>query len=292
LEKIRSGIFGLNPLLDGGINARSTVTIIGSPGTGKTTFATQFIKRGLENNEPGIFVSLDENQDQIIKEAKERGWDDINKYIDEGLLLFIDASGREFSTFISDELPGFVSEWEGARARIAIDPLTPVLWAIQERYNQRELLSFLLKEMKKIGTVVCTLEEHGTVGNLSGNEIVIPMYLADCVIHLKYIRNPNDHENGVKRALEIVKCRNSRHSKLFHPYRIIHGFGIMIQQNLMEINDSTEIPEKIKRDLWKGKRVSKTLKARIDKYLDELRDEDFENMDTSIIIANIIEEYL
>lgn len=292
LEKIRSGVFGLNPLLDGGINARSAVVTIGSPGTGKTTFATQFIKRGLENNEPGIFVSLDENQDQIIKEAKERGWAEISDYIDDGLLLFIDASGQEFSTFISEELPGFVSEWEGARARIAIDPLTPVMWAIEERYNQRELLSFLLKEMKKIGTVVCTLEEHGTVGDLSGNEIVIPMYLADCVVHLKYIRTPNIPDSGVKRALEIVKCRNSRHSKLFHPYRIIHGFGIMIQQNLMEINDSTEIPDKIKNELWKGKRVSKTLKKRIERYLDELRDEDFEEMDTSIIMANIMDEYL
>jgi KaiC/GvpD/RAD55 family RecA-like ATPase len=292
LEKIRSGVFGLNPLLDGGINARSAVVIIGSPGTGKTTFATQFIKRGLENNEPGIFVSLDENQDQIIKEAKERGWAEISDFIDDGLLLFIDASGQEFSTFISEELPGFVSEWEGARARIAIDPLTPVMWAIEERYNQRELLSFLLKEMKKIGTVVCTLEEHGTVGDLSGNEIVIPMYLADCVVHLKYIRTPNVPDSSVKRALEIVKCRNSRHSKLFHPYRIIHGFGIMIQQNLMEINDSTEIPDKIKNELWKGKRVSKTLKKRIERYLDELRDEDFEEMDTSIIMANIMDEYL
>ncbi len=291
LEKIRSGIFGLNPLLDGGINARSAVVIIGSSGTGKTTFATQFIKRGLENNEPGIFVSLDENQDQIIKEAKERGWAEINKYIDDGLLLFIDASGREFSTFISEELPGFVSEWEGARARIAIDPLTPVLWAIEERYNQRELLSFLLKEMKKIGTVVCTLEEHGTAGDLSGNEIVIPMYLADCIVHLKYIR-PVGQDNSVVRRLEIVKCRNSRHSKLLHSYKIIHGFGIMIQQNLMEINDSTEVPERLKKELWKGKRVSKTLKERIERYLDVLRDEDFEDMDTSVVMANILDEYL
>ena len=241
MHKIRSGIYGLNSLMDGGINEKSTTVVIGSPGAGKTTFATQFIKRGLEEDQSGIFVSLDENQDQIIKEAVERGWTEINDFIDSGLLLFIDASGKEFSTFIREELPGFVNEWEGANARIAIDPLTPVVWAIQERYEQRELLSFLLKEMRKIGTVLCTLEEHGFKGDLSGQETIIPMYLADCVIHLKYIRGKGE----VSRNLEIVKCRNSRHSKKAHMYKILHGFGIVLKLS----GDRQNIEDKISTEI-------------------------------------------
>ena len=48
MQKIPSGVYGLNALLDGGINEHATTVVIGSPGAGKTTFATQFLRRGLE----------------------------------------------------------------------------------------------------------------------------------------------------------------------------------------------------------------------------------------------------
>jgi len=65
LNKVRTGILGLNPLLDGGFNENSTTVVIGRSGAGKTTLATQFIRRGLHEGQEGIFVSLDENKEQI-----------------------------------------------------------------------------------------------------------------------------------------------------------------------------------------------------------------------------------
>ena len=287
MNKIKSGIFGLNHLMDGGFNEKSTSVVIGSPGAGKTTFATQFIKRGLEQDQSGIFVSLDENQDQIIKEAVERGWTEINDYVDSGLLLFIDASGKEFSSFIREELPGFVNEWEGANARIAIDPLTPVVWAIQDRYEQRELLSFLLKEMRKIGTVLCTLEEHGFKGDLSGKETIIPMYLSDCVIHLKYIRGKGE----VSRNLEIVKCRNSRHSKKSHMYKILRGFGIVLQPSAETPVLENKISEKVKDLIEDNEEITDANKRRLRQYLENLNDEDFQDLKIEELLKNIMEEY-
>ncbi|MFQ6059684.1 MAG: RAD55 family ATPase [Thermoplasmata archaeon] len=58
MKKIKSGIYGLNELIDGGMNENSTTVVIGSSGAGKTTFATQFIRRGLEEGQEGIFVRL------------------------------------------------------------------------------------------------------------------------------------------------------------------------------------------------------------------------------------------
>ena len=81
-------------------------------------------------------------------------WTNIHKYIKEERLVFIDASGEQFSNFIKVELPDFINEWKGTKSRIVIDPLTPVLWATKERYEQRELMSFLLKEVRKVGTVL------------------------------------------------------------------------------------------------------------------------------------------
>ncbi|MCK5562223.1 MAG: circadian clock protein KaiC, partial [Thermoplasmata archaeon] len=215
MEKIKSGIYGLNPLLDGGINRNSTTVLIGPSGAGKTTFATQFLRKGLDQLNPGVYISLDQNKEQIVKEAVEMGWSNIYKYLDEKLLLFIDASGKKFAQFIREDLPDFIQKWEGADARIAIDPLTPVMWAIKDKYEQRELLSFLLKETRRIGTVVCTLEEHGSEPNLSGPEVIIPMYLADCVMHLRY----DVLGDAESRAIKIIKCRSSRHSKYLHNYK-------------------------------------------------------------------------
>src|SRR5438093_1368350 len=152
------------------------------------------------------------------------GWSDILDYLDNELLVFIDASGREFSNFIRKELPAFVADWKGSNARIVVDPLTPVLWSTKDLYEQRDLIGYMFKQTRKVGTVLCTLEEHGQA-DLAGPETVIPMYLADCVVHLKL--NSNDADPS--RLLKIVKCRNSRHSPVSHPFQIVRGLGIVIE---------------------------------------------------------------
>jgi hypothetical protein len=140
--------------------------------------------------------------------------------------VFVDAGGKQFSNFIRRELADFVREWEGHAARIVIDPLTPVLWSVKEKYEQRELVSFLLRQTRRIGTVLCTLEEHGVVGELSAPELIIPMYLADNVIHLRYA----SHEHPEQRELKIIKCRNSKHSRSWHPYGIVKGAGLYVRR--------------------------------------------------------------
>lgn len=289
MNKIKSGIYGLNPLIDGGINENSTTVVIGTSGAGKTTFATQFIRRGLESGQEGIFVSLDENREQIIKEAVEMGWSEILDYLDDEQLVFIDASGQEFSTFIKKELPGFVNDWKGAKARIVVDPLTPVMWSTKDHYEQRELVSFMLKQARKVGTVLCTLEEHGTAGNLSGNETIIPMYLSDAVIHLRY----RALEKGAYRVLKIVKCRSSRHSELSHPYRIIKGLGLVVQSAGYSRAETTKIPSELEKQLQEATpaNVPAMVTKRLRKVLGDLSDDDFQDLEPSELMGYILNEY-
>jgi circadian clock protein KaiC len=289
MKKIKSGIYGLNPLLDGGINENSATVVIGCSGAGKTTLATQFIRRGLESGQEGIFVSLDENKEQIIKEAIEMGWKKIVDYIEEEHLVFIDASGKEFATFIKKELPAFVADWKGANARISIDPLTPVMWSTIDRYEQRELIGFMLKETRKVGTVLATLEEHGTSGDLSGNETVIPMYLADCVIHLRSYLTPNA---GLERRLKILKCRSSRHSKMDHPYTIVKGLGLIVSPGTVRQPHSKVIPDSLKKLLEDNKsKIPSKVHQRLIEAMDELRDDDFSDISAEDLIKEIITEY-
>lgn len=295
MDKIRSGIYGLNPLLDGGINQNTTTVVIGSSGAGKTTFACQFLRRGLELGDDAVFITLDEAPAQIIQETKLMGWEDVEDYLDNDQMVFVDAGGKQFSRFIQKELAEFVDDWAGHRARIVIDPLTPVLWSVEEKYGQRELVSFLLRETRKIGTVLCTLEEHGVMGDLSGQEIIIPMYLADNVIHLRY----KSHESPEKRDLKIVKCRSSKHSRTWHPYGIMKGVGLFVlaaKDAIKKAEDAErakviirEMLSKIPQDMT-SKLSGKAL-TNVYRTVDALCEEDFWDIEPEKLIELVLDEY-
>jgi circadian clock protein KaiC len=226
--KIKSGIYGLNPMLDGGLNEHSSTVVIGASGAGKTTLATQFLRRGLADGQEGIYITLDEPPEQIIREAEMMGFEDIQEALKEEQFIFIDASGKQFREFILKELADFVSSWGSSDARIVIDPLTPVLWATPTRYEQRELLSFLFKQAKRIGTLLATLEEHTADPTMSAQESVIPMYLADNIIHLQY----RVTGEMVSRAVRVLKTRSSKHSNLIAPYEIRRGLGVVVRPSV------------------------------------------------------------
>lgn len=295
-KKIKSGIFGLNALLDGGMNEHSVTVVVGSSGAGKTIFATQFLHWGLQAGEEGIYITLDESPEQILNEAAEMGWDDIRDFVKEEKLVFIDASGKQFTEFIKKELSDFVREWSGSKARIVVDPLTPVLWSSATKYEQRDLVSFLMREAKKMGTVLCTLEEHGTAGDLSNPETVIPMYISDAVIHLKYaVRN-----GEASRMLKIVKCRSSRHSNRAHPYYIFRGPGLVVQSE-----EHNPIREKVTaaglREYYRRKlaaiprerfaQTSERSWKMLDRIMDNLASERIEGMELSHMVSLIMQEF-
>ncbi len=285
MRKVKSGIYGLNPLLDGGFNENSTTVVIGRSGAGKTTIATQFIRRGLQDGQEGVFVSLDENKEQIIREAVEMGWSDILDYLDDELLVFIDASGREFSNFIRKELPAFVADWKGSNARIAIDPLTPVMWSTRDLYEQRDLIGFMFKQTRKVGTVLCTLEEHGQ-SDLAGPETVIPMYLADCVIHLRFDHN----ESKQQRQIQVIKCRNSRHDPASHPYEILRGLGIVLEGVDLHRPVTAKLPSQL-RQMLLTRALPKPVREHLEKSLDGLTDDDFRTLKADQVLELILQEY-
>jgi len=78
-EKVASGIPGLDNLIEGGFWPKSTVVILGSSGTGKSTFAIQFLMEGIEQGEQACTSPLEEPPEQIMHEADLMGFD-MRKY--------------------------------------------------------------------------------------------------------------------------------------------------------------------------------------------------------------------
>ena len=75
-DRTTTGVPGLDEILYGGIPRQNLVVISGDPGSGKTCLCLEFLYRGaLEYNEPGIYVSLEESEEEVVRIAAGFGWD-------------------------------------------------------------------------------------------------------------------------------------------------------------------------------------------------------------------------
>jgi KaiC/GvpD/RAD55 family RecA-like ATPase len=243
--------------------------------------ALQFLRKGLETGSDAIYITLEEPRAQIMEEARSMGWDDIEKYVEQGSLVFLEAGGKDMADFIREEMPQFVSEWEGSHARIAIDPLTPVIWAHENKYEQRSLISDLFKQAKRVGTVLSTVEEHGTTGEMTGGETIIPMYLADTVVNLNVL------EMGeLKRALKITKSRQSWHSEGGYPYRFVLGLGFVVDTSAADGKKMAKLDIKEKQ---RAQEIGS--QERVKKIVGYLEKADLGDMSPGQIIDMLIEDY-
>ena len=74
LSKVRSGIDGFDDLVKGGLPREKSILITGGTGTGKSTFAMQFVYKGAKvYDEPGIYVTMEESVSSILKNSSTYG---------------------------------------------------------------------------------------------------------------------------------------------------------------------------------------------------------------------------
>ncbi|MEM2924635.1 MAG: ATPase domain-containing protein [Methanocellales archaeon] len=85
LRRKKTGIIGFDDLIEGGIPESFIIVVTGIPGSGKTTFAMQFLINGAENGERGLLFSFEESAEQLAKHCLRFGWD-VGKYIERGML--------------------------------------------------------------------------------------------------------------------------------------------------------------------------------------------------------------
>jgi circadian clock protein KaiC len=76
IEDVRAptGIVGLDEILGGGLTANRLYLVEGTPGTGKTTFALQFLLEGTRLGEIGLYITLSETATELRAAARTHGW--------------------------------------------------------------------------------------------------------------------------------------------------------------------------------------------------------------------------
>lgn len=218
-ERIKIGIEGLDQMMGGGLIPGSIAALIGTYGTGKTTFALQFIWEGLKKGDHVIYISLEEREDRLLRYMQEKGWD-VTPYRGKALsVLKLDPSDFNLAiNSIKNELPALVKQ-VGAQ-RVVIDPIS-LFEDLFDRDSdrRREMFRFVDTLRDQHCTIVMTSETDKDNPFASRHNLI--EYLADTVILLRYVR-PSDLTD-VHLALEVVKMRLSSHSREIKPYEIQQG---------------------------------------------------------------------
>ena len=216
-ERVTVGITGLNEMLGGGLIPNCICVIIGTYGTGKTTFALNFVWEGLGKQENVIYISLEESKDRIQTYMEQKGWK-ILDYIDKSLHIFkLDPTDFNLANNrIKNELPRLIEELKATR--VVIDPISLFedLFT-NDAERRKEMYRFADGLRNNQCTVVMTSETHWD--NIYSSRHGLIEYLADTVILLRYVR-PSELRN-VHLALEVVKMRMSPHSREIKPYDIL-----------------------------------------------------------------------
>lgn len=224
MEQLKTGIVGLDEMMGGGIPKGHIVAVIGPPGTGKSTFALQFIYSGLQNKEDCVYLSLEEDTDNIINTAAILGWD-LKPYIASKKLAIVHLSTLNLKSTIErieNELPKLFNSLN--IRRVAIDPITLYEMINDSESERRDRLFNFAHLIKKTGVTAIMTSEISKENPFYSRYGLIE-YIADGVIILRQARQA---EVGlVTTVIEISKMRHIDHSKEIKPYNITNN-GIIV----------------------------------------------------------------
>ena len=217
LEKSSSGIDGLDQITEGGLPKGRPTLICGSAGCGKTMFAMQFLVHGAENNEPGLFVSFEETQEELEKNFASLGID--LKKLEEQKKFAVEYIYMERSEIEETgefDLEGlfirlaYAVEHIGAK-RIVLDTIEAIFSGLPNEFILRAELRRLFAWVKTNGlTAIIT----GERGENTLTRYGLEEYVADCVILLD---NPVVNKIST-RNLRIIKYRGSPHGYNEYPF--------------------------------------------------------------------------
>jgi len=229
VEQIRTGIAGLDTILDGGLAPHHPYLVRGDHGSGKTTFGLQFCMAGVEQGERVLFLSTCESEGEIREIAASHGWS-----LDGVTIHYHDArdtlgNGPDQSIFHPSEveLPRTIEDIlsvvrEVEPQRLVIDSLSEIkLLAADIRWFRRQVL--LLREElvgRKCTTFFC-----------GGRETVDDP--VESIVHgvVDLQHNPPDYGPD-RRRLRLVKMRGQQYISGYHDMRILTG-GVEVYPRLV-----------------------------------------------------------
>jgi len=241
-DYILTGIPGVDKILGNqGIPKGHSILISGGPGSGKTTFSMQFLYMGITaHSEAGLYITLDEDPEDIKKNMYGLGWD-LEKLEKEKKLLFINVSPVRIATtektgllqlgmkeFKLVKLLEAIKEGieEINAKRIVIDPITIFTLQYPDEIDRIYAMRDLLADFRKNGCTNLLISELKGTG--FEREHQFEEYLVQGVILLRTIIK----DGKLSRMFQVEKMRRLAVDNQPHPYDITNS-GIEVYPDLV-----------------------------------------------------------
>lgn len=236
MDRARTWIKGLDEILGGGLPRGRCVLVVGSPGSGKTTFAMQFLAGGVKGEERGLYISLDEKPEFVKENLAGFGWD-LDGLERSGQIIFLDATSLRkpqqarpprYETpeaqYLRPPLPELTLKGlvrtierivtEEAIQRIAIDPITTLMLRYYDLSQRRRAMLVFFDSLIATGCTTIVTSELRT--GLLDRTFQLEEFLSQGAILLHTLV----HNGSVLRALQVEKMRGIAHDTQLRPYQI------------------------------------------------------------------------
>lgn len=215
IERISTGISGLDEVLFGGLLANQAYLIKGSPGSGKTTLGFHFLSQGSSAGETSLFISFCESEARLLRNAKLMN-------IDLDRVRFLDLS-QTADFFTEDKRYDIFSP-----AEVEKTPITRKLLAAIEQIKPQRIFLDAITQFRYLATdpfefrkqvqsfLRFVIDRDITLLFTSEGSTIHPdddlQFMSDGVITLHTAIN--------KRCLEVNKFRGSDFAKGHHDLQL------------------------------------------------------------------------
>jgi circadian clock protein KaiC len=228
LPKSPTGIQGFDEITGGGLPTGRPTLICGGAGCGKTLFGMEFLVRGATMfDEPGVFMSFEETNEELIKNVASLGFDLENLIKNKKIVLdHVHVERSEIEETGEYDLEGlfirlgYAIDTIGAK-RVVLDTIESLFSGLPNQLILRAELRRLFHWLKDKGVTSIITGERGE-GTLTRQGL--EEYVSDCVIML-------DHRVTAQtstRRLRVVKYRGSMHGTNEYPFLIDEsGFSVL-----------------------------------------------------------------
>ncbi len=217
MERVKTGIPGLDEMLWGGFLSQTANLVEGAPGTGKTTLGMQFIYHGIVAcGEPGLILTFEEFPQQYYSGAASFGWD-FRQMEREGKLRVVMTS-PEVSKADLEQVGGRIERLvqEIGAKRILVDSLSLFERLSESPAHLRSIVYGFVNALKREGlTSVLTRESTALLGEGEGVDDAFA-FLVDSYVLLRYV----EIESTVRKAILVLKMRGSNHDKGIRQFEV------------------------------------------------------------------------
>lgn len=246
MEKVPTGVPGLDGITRGGFPKGRAVVVAGTAGSGKTVMAAQFLRGGILASESGVFVTCEEPPAKVRANLLGFGWD-VAAWEAAGSWTFVDASRAVGGTIVEAgpyDLAALLARVEAAvratgATRVVIDSLDGLFEQFGPGTDFRNELHDVVSRLGDLGlTTLLTAERAADYGPLSRRGV--EEFVADNLILLRNVLAAEKR----RRTIEIVKFRGTTHGAGEFGFSI-HDAGITVIPHLDIEDERTLTDERV-----------------------------------------------